>query len=120
MVPVTPWNEEAVPAIGAILVIASVPKFDVVNAKATNISSMSRTNNHKGSAAKLRHQGMQDRDDDKCDQPGMAGPPKPNLPTTRELPQLATAIGAAMAAKISPISGPDSNTSNTICWIEDM
>ncbi|MNC94569.1 hypothetical protein D3C83_114550 [compost metagenome] len=50
IVPVTPWNEEAVPAIGAILVIASVPKFDVVNEKLTKVSCIRRMNSHSGSS----------------------------------------------------------------------
>ena len=32
-VPTTPWTDEAVPAIGAIFSIASVPRFDEVKAK---------------------------------------------------------------------------------------
>ena len=33
IVPTTPWTDEAVPAIGAICSIASVPRFDEVKAK---------------------------------------------------------------------------------------
>ena len=38
MVPTTPWTDEAVPAIGAIFSIASVPRFDEVKANSAIVS----------------------------------------------------------------------------------
>ena len=37
-VPITPWTDDAVPAIGAICSIASVPKLDEVKAKQAMVS----------------------------------------------------------------------------------
>ena len=43
-VPITPWTDEAVPAIGAICSIASVPKFDEVKAKQAIVRPCKTTN----------------------------------------------------------------------------
>ena len=44
----------------------------------------------------------------------------PNRPTTRELSQEASAIGAAIEANTRPMNRPSWNASKTICWIEVM
>ena len=76
-VPITPWTDEAVPAIGAICSIASVPKFDEVKAKQRHGQPRMMTNDRQALVAAERDCRM-DRGDHRegeraaCGRPGAA------------------------------------------------
>ena len=120
IVPVTPWNEEAVPAIGAMLVIASVPKFDVVKAKATNVSSISRTNSHKGSlvssATRAWTAVTRQRRSARHARSGAGRTARRRV----SCPSWPPPSARRWRRRSARSAAAESNTSNTICWIEAM
>ena len=72
IVPATPWTDEAVPAIAAMLVIASVAKLEVVKANAIIVSPISVTNSHSGSSKTRAMAAWTHGDRGEGDDPGVA------------------------------------------------
>ena len=104
--PTTPWTDEAVPAIGAICSIASVPRLDEVKAKQAIVSALQDDEQPPGvSPPAQRDRGVDDGDEREAParrhgRPGAARSAR----RSAQLVQDASAIGAATAANTSPIS----------------
>ena len=115
IVPTIPWTEEAVPAIGAIFSIASVPRLEEVKAKLAIVSpwkTMNRGSDSKPARAIVECAAVITTIASAALWPTRRSPKRP---TTRELRYEARAIGAATDAKTRPMYRPSWKVSNTIC-----